>query len=357
MKTVYLHVGMPKCASSTLQSFFHCNDTLHRSEGLCYPLSYREKAGYFSHRPLHHLSLSEVAGAVDEIADEAADASCDRILISSEEFVNSLWDRDITGYIIDALNARFGLKNVRILVLFRNPFPFAESVFAQFLKGGMFRTPESFLKSRSNGIIGFSTDFRVRNGFDFFSYTAFVERLRFYAPYNSFEMLSTERADWQGADILEVLCQRLKVSKGEPNVSSNERYSGTALHLMHHARKLYGLRRTKARRSLISALFPKQEHQFSKLLHVHGELFDQIAASAERDRKYFDRHSKELSTELFAIPDHYRYQREQEDQLIISEWQLKFIERVITREEISLPLARRMKSNMQRKARQASSNE
>lgn len=358
MTTVYLHVGMPKCASSALQSFLHRNDALHRSEGMCYPISYRESSGYFSHRPLHKLQPTEIPGAVDEIAREAADANCNRILISSEEFVNSLWDRDITGHIVDALNARFGLENVRILILFRNPFPFVESVYAQFLKGGMFRTPDdAFLKSRNNDIFGFATAFRTRHGFDFFNYGDFVERLRFHAPHNAFDMLSIERADWRGTEILDVLCQRLGISRGNPDVFLNERYSEVALHLLHHARRTHGFVRTKSRRNIISKLFPKQEHQFSKLLHVHGALFDQIAASAERDRKYFARNSTEPNAELFEIPNTYRLQRDQQDQLVIPPWQLRLAEQIVTREDMSLPLARKMKTDMQRKAMRAAVEE
>lgn len=354
MTTVYLHVGMPKCASSALQSFLHRNDALHRSEGLCYPTTCREDSGYFSHRPLHKLQPAEVPAAIEEIAQEAANADCDRILISSEEFVNSLWDREITGHIVDALNARFGVENVRIMVLFRNPFPFVESVYAQFLKGGMFRTPdEAFMKSQGNDIQAFAMNFRMRHGFDFFSYSAFVERLRFHAPFNPFDMLSTERADWDGADILDVLCQRLGITRGNPEVAANERYSETALHLLHHARRTHGFQKTKARRGIIAALFPNQDRLFSKLIHVHGNLFDQIRDSAERDRRYFQRHSNEPNDHLFTTPKAYENSRDQKDQLVVPPWQLKLVERIVTRDEMSMALARKMKTNMQRKAEEA----
>jgi len=357
MTTVYLHVGMPKCASSALQSFLHRNDTLHRTEGLCYPTSYREGLGYFSHRPLHKLQPSEVPGAVDEIAREAAAANCDRILISSEEFINSLWDRDITGHVISALNARFDLSNVRILMLFRNPFPFVESVYAQFLKGGMFRTPaKSFLRSKNNGILGFTTEFRTRHGFDFFSYGAFIERLRLYAPYNPFDMLSIEQSDWHGSNILDVLCQRLGISRGELRAYSNERYSETALCLLHHARKSYDFPLVRARRAIISALFPAQERRFSKLLHVHGALFDQIANSVERDLRYFARHSMEPCAELFAIPDAYRCQRDQSNQLVVPSWQQRLVERIVADKNMTLPLAQRIKANMESKAEKMTSD-
>lgn len=347
MTTVYLHVGMPKCASSALQSFLHRNDALHRSEGLCYPVTCREDSGYFSHRPLHKTSPDSVPDAVERIAQEAAAANCDRIVISSEEFVNSLWDRDITGQVIDGLNARFGVANVRIMMLFRNPFPFVESVYAQFLKGGMFRTPDkSFMKSKHSDIAGFATNFRLRNGFDFFSYSAFIERLRFHAPFNPFDMLSIERADWQGADILDVLCDRWGISRGDRAVAANERYSETALHLLHHARKTLGFAKTKLRRDMIADLFPATTRQFSRLVHVNGVLFDQIADSVERDRRYFARHTREPNTHLFTIPDAYVDARDSDDQLVIPPWQLSWVERVVADEVMDIDQARRLMTEM-----------
>lgn len=354
MTTVYLHVGMPKCASSALQSLLHRNDALHRSEGLCYPRAFREDSGYFSHRPLHRLEPAEVPAAIETIAAEAEEAGCDRILISSEEFVNSLWDREITGSIVAALNDRFGTGNVRVLMLFRNPFPFVESVYAQYLKGGMFRTPdEAFMKSPESDIVGLTANFRKRNGFDFFSYADFIERIRLHAPENPFDLLSIERADWDGRDVLDILCKRLGISRGNPAVSSNERYSEAALFLLHYARRTYGFQRTRARRNIVAKLFPVEGRTFSPLMHVHGDLFDRIAKAALRDHDYFQGVSGEPSAHLFTVPDSYRAQRDQKDALNIPEWWLRLIDRVITREDIDIAFARKMKTNMKRKAEQA----
>ncbi|RJE81292.1 hypothetical protein [Paracoccus sp. JM45] len=330
MTTVYLHVGMPKCASSSLQSFMHKNDELHRSEGLCYPASCRENSGYFSHRPLHKLQPDEVTAAVNLIADEAAEQDCDRILISSEEFMNSLWDKEITGVVIRALNARFGTQNVRIMMLFRNPFPFVESVYAQYLKGGMFRTPDkAFMESDDNGISGFVSNFRQRNGFDFFSYSDFIDRLQSQAPYNPLDLLSIERSDWGGRDIIDVLCERLSVSRGNLAISSNERFSETTLHLLHYSRQKHGFNRTRERRDIVSKLFPAGSRQFSKLIHVHGNLFEQIAKSVDRDRQYFTRKSPEPCNNLFAIPQAYQVQQNQDNELVVPDWYRRLVNRLM----------------------------
>lgn len=350
MTTVYLHVGMPKCASSALQSFMHYNDAHHRAEGLCYPVTCREASGYFSHRPLHRLQPDAVPAAINTIADEAKRHNCTRLLISSEEFVNSQWDREITGRVIESLNARFGVENVRILILFRNHFPFVESVYAQFLKGGMFRTPEAFMKSKDSGISGFASSFRRRNGFDFFSYGDFIERLRFHAPTNPFDLLSTERADWAGKDIIDVLCDKLGVSRGSSHIAANERYSEMALYLLHHSRKKYGFTRTKERRSILAGLFPPGNRQFSKLLHVGGALFDELAVASERDRRYFSRNTTEPYMNLFTIPDGYQNQRSQGDQLVVPSWCLRLVDRVMQPDDMSFRQAAKLRASLQAKS-------
>lgn len=346
MTTVYLHIGMPKCASSALQSFMSVNESRHRSEGLCYPVSYRETTGYFSHRPLHRLELDEVPAAISMIAAEAANHDCQKIFISSEEFINSQWDKEITGRIIASLNAHFGASNVRIMMLFRNHFSFAESVYAQFLKGGMFRYPNTaFMQPSDNGISSYALHFRRRNGFDFFSYVDFIERIKLYAPHNPFDLISIERTDWNGKDIIDTLCSKLNVSRVEARPVSNERYSEMALCLLYYSRKTYGFPRVRARCNIIADLFPATGDKiFSKLLHVSGPLFDQLVAASERDQRYFACNASEPCEGLFAIPEHYRKQQHQSDDIAPPDWSYHLIDQVMQADEISLREAQTLKA-------------
>ena len=49
---VYVHVGMPKCASSSVQAHFHKHYGHYHRQGLLYPRTACQKADYRSHRPL-----------------------------------------------------------------------------------------------------------------------------------------------------------------------------------------------------------------------------------------------------------------------------------------------------------------
>jgi hypothetical protein len=348
MTTVYLHVGMPKCASSALQSFLHKNDASHRAEGLLYPIAIRETSGYFSHRPLHRLKHEDVPAEIDAIANEARKHSCNKIIISSEEFTNSLWDREITGHIVESLNTSFGTQNVRILALFRNHFPFVESVYAQFLKGGMFRTPdEKFINSKNSGVSAFCANFRNRNGFDFFSYGDFIERIRFHAPFNPLDLLSVERSDWDGEDIIDVLSHRFGITGSSATGSENQRYSETALYLLHYSRKKYGFTRTKQRRNIIAKTFPPSDRKFSKLLHVSGALFDMVAEASERDRRYFERNTNEPNENLFNTPDAYKMQRSQDNQLHVPDWNYHLVDLIMQPDEMSFRQATKIKISLE----------
>lgn len=332
MTTVYLHVGMPKCASSSLQAFFHHNDSQHRALGLCYPRTCRQPTGYFSHRPLHDLPPEGVPNAVREIAAEARAAGCEKILLSSEEFSNSRWDREITSHIIEALNAEFGLKNVRLVFLFRNHFSFVESVFAQFLKGGMFRVPaHGFFKRGNTDILAYTRSFRNRNGFHFFSYNSMVNRFRVHAPKNGFEVYSIEPPDLGGRDIIEVLCAKLGVPYENPRSPSNTRFSQKALLGLRYSRAKYGFHETRTERNKINKLLAHDQPEFSPIIQVSDPLFMMIKRAMREDQGLFRTLAKSEYKTLFSVPDKYRRQRKQTATVSLSEDDMAGIDKIIKR--------------------------
>ncbi len=347
MTSVHLHVGMPKCASSTVQSYFHSHDARHRSEGLCYPQTCRTTGGYFNHLPLHSLPPEELGPAVDAIAREAEGDGCDRILVSSEGFTNALWGSSITTAVIAALNATFGEQNVHVVMLFRNHFSFVESAYAQFLKGGLFGVhPARLMHSGDSGISGYAAQFRRNNGFDFFSYADFIERFRGHAPRNPIELYSCESADNDGKDITEVLSGRLGVSYGQAPAFSNTRFSDTALLLLRHSIQAHGVTRTRERREIIAGLFPSGEKEFSEILHVGGPLFDRVQEASDRDRGYFQRHCGRTHEHVFDIPPAYMDRRDRRGGPVLADWCLQLTDRVMKAEKISMAGARKLKEDL-----------
>lgn len=287
MTTVFLHIGMPKCASTSVQGFFHRNDELHRKHGTCYPRSYREKSGYFSHRPLHHPEIEDIDQAVRGISIEAHEAKCSNILLSSEEFLNSLWDNPRTRILIEALNKEFGKSNVRIISLLRNQIDFVESTYAQFLRAGMFRVNESdFFKSNNTEVSGFMEWFRNQNGFDFYSYSSILEKFKLNAPDNPFDAYSIERPDQGGRDIMEVLCSVLELPAPNDKVPQNKRLTDTALLLARYAMPRYGVKNVRSRINLIMNTFAYAKSGFSPVLQLSGEALDSVLKSAEADSDY-----------------------------------------------------------------------
>lgn len=333
--TVYLHVGMPKCASSSLQAFFHHNDEQHRKLGLCYPRASREEKGYFSHRPLHDTPVEEVPHAVKEIAREAEAAKCDKILISSEEFSNSRWDREITSIVVEALNAEFGIENVRLLFLFRNHFSFVESTFAQYLKGGMFRVPSKALFQQGNATLAdYIKSFHKDHGFNFFRYTAMVNKFREHAPHNEFELYSIERADLGGKDIIEVLCEKFGVPFEDYKAAVNTRYSKKALLALHYARAKYGFDAVRTRRNKISKLFPKDGEMFSPVIQISEDVFKTVESISKADRALFRDSAKTGFKRLLSRPEKYRFQQERYENIILSDQELADIDAVMQGREV-----------------------
>ena len=284
MTTVFLHIGMPKCASTSVQNFFHRNDEIHRRNGTCYPRLYREESGYFSHRPLHDLSVDAFEAAVNDIRREAIEHNCHNIFISSEEFLNSLWDREATFSLISTLNRAFGAKNVRILSLLRNQVELVESSYAQFLYAGMFRIDESsFFLSDNTEILGFMNWFKRVNGFNFFSYSDFIGRFRERVPENPFDVYSIEREDLGGRDIIQVLCDKLKLPYPQEIGAVNERVSDRALLLIRYAISRFGAQIAPERRNLIEKMFPHSNSGFSPILRLSGPSMRQVIDSSGKD--------------------------------------------------------------------------
>lgn len=287
MTTVYLHVGMPKCASSTVQGYFNKNDARNREAGFVYPVAGRSTSGYFNHEPIVHLEKDEIVELVGKIREEAEGAKV--VFISAEAFVNAYWDRPVTATLIDQLNATFGAANVRLLFLFRNHFSFIESAFAQFHKGGLYRVSHGkFYNSTDGGIESYCKSFREANGFDFYDYARVIEEFRKHCqPENKIEVLSIERSDLETGDILGELCQKFDLVPPSGKKVNNARFPVKALLGLAYAIERHGFRNVRPIRKGVASRFADAVDGYSSKLHIHGDFAGEVAERQRADAEYF----------------------------------------------------------------------
>ncbi|MCB1358278.1 MAG: hypothetical protein KDK53_17915 [Maritimibacter sp.] len=287
MTTVYLHVGMPKCASSTVQGYFNKNDNRNRKAGFVYPVAGRSTGGYFNHEPIVHMDKDEIAQLVATVKEEAAGA--ETVFISAEAFVNAYWDQPVTATLIEQLNATFGASNVRLLFLFRNHFSFIESAFAQFLKGGLYRVNHGkFYRKTDRGIESYCKSFQEANGFDFFDYARVIEEFRKHCePENRIEVMSIERADLETGDILDELCKKFDLVPPTGKKVKNARFPVKALLGLAYAIEQHSFRSVRPMRKGVASRFADSVDGYSSILHIHGDLAQRVAERQRADAAYF----------------------------------------------------------------------
>jgi len=133
-KTIYIHIGSPKTATSTLQVFFNENERTFNQEDICFPIS--GKGGAFSKRPLSHhriawsitnddylptgLKTEDGYIIAGELAEEIQNFEFSTHIISSEAFFSPYIN---TAPLLDALEA----YDVYIVVYLRRQDDWVES--------------------------------------------------------------------------------------------------------------------------------------------------------------------------------------------------------------------------------------
>lgn len=171
--------------------------------------------------------------------------------MSSEALINSYWNRPEAGDVVRALQAQFGVQNLRLLFLIRDHLSFTRSAFAQFIRGGLMRVPERDVFTHAPlGVDSFTEAFRARHGFEIFSYsdllTRFADRVSGLAD-SAIRVMSIHRSDCGGGDIVEALCRDLAVTAAPLEQAHNTRLSERQLFCLLHARQRYGFERVKRR--------------------------------------------------------------------------------------------------------------
>lgn len=338
MTKVILHVGMPKCASSSIQAHFADHYQAYCGHGLLYPKTGRETKGYRSHRPLHHASAEEFPEFLERIAEEARQENCRSILLSSEELANSRVQKSDTQGLIRSLQDHFGTENVEILFLIRDHMSFIRSSFAQYLKGGLFRVSDTDFFARDVPSIRTYADcFLDKNRFEFFSFSAFFQQFEAIANGARINLMSIKEPK-KGA-LLQRVCQLLEVPFVGEDTRQNERFSQHELFCLLHARKRYGLEQVKKKRRFLTKGMIVDPNFHSSLFDVDASLTERLTKTAIDDLSYFKAFSDvDIPTE-FSFDDPVAggtcYVEAPENLL-------RFIDRIMQIEDLKMPRAKRV---------------
>ncbi len=339
MTTVHLHIGMPKCASSSLQAHFWGNYDFYRQQGVLYPRTACEEGGYRSHRPLHDAPLDEIPNLIAAIAAEAEQAGCDRILLSSEELLNSRWDRPVSAALIAALNAAFGQGNVRLLFLLRDPVAFLSSAFAQFIRGGLFRVSErDVFAAEMLGIEAYADAFKARNGFEVFNFSEFYRRFAGGDHGNAIDVLSLDRSEGGGGDIIEKTCRLLGVDCAPQQVETNQRLSERQLFCLLHARKRHGFSKVQPRRGFLIRGVGEGPNFSSPIFRPTTQLLERVTQAALQDQAFFQAQYGAPFDRSFRIQDD--VDTGQQGRRMPGEKMVAFIDAIMTPEEMTPQEAR-----------------
>lgn len=122
MADIYLHIGLNKTGTSSLQDFFALNQDALRAEGWCYPRTGRDGP---AHHPLSAAfrSPDAVVPLLDELRAEIADAP--RVVLSSEDF------HTLGTQAIERVAETFKGHRVQVLLYVREHLPYLASWYQQ----------------------------------------------------------------------------------------------------------------------------------------------------------------------------------------------------------------------------------
>lgn len=231
---IVFHIGLPKCASSTIQGHFADNDAHYRSNGVLYPRAHRLQKGYQHHNPLVETSLP-VDRAVEDIVREARQAQCDRILISTEEFGTVRSPR--LGELARAFGDRFGADAVSYLCFVRDPVSMLRSSYHQFIRAGLWGIGrERFYKETDGSIGAYIEAFHAERGCHWFEYDRLVQSALDGVPAASLTVL---RSDTSPGPV-QATCDLFGVAPGPATPNRNERLSPAKIKLLREFQRHFG---------------------------------------------------------------------------------------------------------------------
>lgn len=145
MICLFLHIGQPKTATTTIQGFLARNREALMQQGWLYPNSARQHlahhplGNFFRDEPLYWVRKADPAYCMRELRKEMDDNDCQNVIMSTETlfFVNN----------VDKIREYFQDFNVVPIIFLRRQDEWLESAFREQLKNGVIRPdPNNFLK-------------------------------------------------------------------------------------------------------------------------------------------------------------------------------------------------------------------
>lgn len=300
---IVLHVGLPKCGSTSIQQHMAGDEDAHRAQGVCYPRSHRTQDGYRNHLPLARMAPRDLTRAVQDIRAEAE--GCHTLVLSCEHWTNT------PGGNLKALCKALGTEmpqwDLRVIAYFRNPFDFVESCYAQYVLAGLFQiSRHRFYTDGAPSITKFLTQFEARRAAPLYSNLGFARLLQDHVPAGALSLRSMEADDLKKGGMLDDFCALARLPRPAPAPRANTRPSNRKLAELEYIQTLidqdsYGA----LRESLLAHEFPRLPEADSRrtaTLHVGSDLADTIARHMQKEHTQLARLFDTRTDALCAVP-------------------------------------------------------
>ncbi len=294
MTETWLHVGMPKCGSTTLQRHFAEHDAAHLAHGVLYPETGRSPDGYRCHRPLM-LAGDDLPRLAAGIAAEARRTGAARLVVSSEGYAASQPGDDRGPAVARALAEATGAP-VRVVAWLRHPGDLAVSSYAQFVKAGIFGVHRHrFWTGGPGSVARYLAAFEAARGRDLLSALGHAEALLEAFAGHEVVLRSAEAADL-GRDLLEDMCAFFGLPRLGGPARRNTRPPERATALISEAQERHGPRAYDDRRAALTPWLIAQDRSGFAPARLRLS-----AAATERMNALMDRDRPALRA-LFATP-------------------------------------------------------
>lgn len=280
----YIHIGLPKCGSTSLQSFLFNNRSSHLKYGLLYPDTGRTISGYNNHLDLL-MQPDKLDHHIDLIDAEVKVNNARKVVISCEEFLSLVVRKpEMIGNFFSKLNKKFGSENIEIIIFIRNIFKFVESVFAQHMKGGIYGIGFEFLKTaQDNFIDAYLEQFFLKHGFELFDLGEHFSLLNNYAKNNHITLSSIENSDHISGDFLKTFADKFLIQYEIPK-KTNKRFQDVTTMALIECIKRYGNKRVVRQRGRINDIAKRfSNNQKYSSLHISEFAEEKIISFEEKN--------------------------------------------------------------------------